>query len=168
MIAATSETRTPYPKSLTLVELGEVLVQAQNSKVVIKRDYSDSSKWTFLPSRTRARVIEGKFQETFDHYHKIKKLPYPAWITQPYMPDLRKKGEIRVFFGGWGSCLCHKHMVPTVGRRRWLCHRSGRKLHAFGACDMSLTSLRLGHYTVLDCPIHGTQTVYRTVRFTVE
>ena len=40
MTVATSNTLTPYSKYLTLVGLDDLLKLADNSKVVIKRDYS--------------------------------------------------------------------------------------------------------------------------------
>ena len=100
MRVAISETLTPFPRSLTLVGLEELLKQAQNPSVVIKRDYSDSSEWTFLPGRRRVMELEAKFQETTESYREIKTLPYPAWIAQPFMPSLLEKGELRAYVVG--------------------------------------------------------------------
>jgi glutathione synthase/RimK-type ligase-like ATP-grasp enzyme len=100
MIAATSGTLTPYPRSMILANLKELLDQATNSGVVIKRDFSDSSDFTFLPGKKRSRTLESMFKETSKSYSKVKNLPYPSWLAQPYIPALVEKGEIRAFVVG--------------------------------------------------------------------
>lgn len=106
MIAAGSTTLTPYPRSLTLVDEESLRRQATNPGLVIKRDYSDGSLWTFLPKRddkdgrARREHIRKRFLETQKCYQHITQLPYPSWLAQPYMPGLVEKGEIRAFLVG--------------------------------------------------------------------
>jgi len=117
MIAATSVTQTPYPLSLTLTTLEELVNQAENQGVVIKRDYSDSNEWTFLPQRKkRARLLETKFNETSESYRGIQNLPFPSWLAQPYMPALVEKGEIRAYVVG-GVLMYAVHTYPTGDKR---------------------------------------------------
>jgi len=117
MIVATSVTRTPYPRSITMTTWEELEKQSRNTGIVIKRDYSDSNNCTFLPPKTRKdnsryQSLKEKFIETEESYQGIKKLPYPSWIGQPYMPGLIDKGEIRAFVVG-GKLIHSTHTYPT-------------------------------------------------------
>lgn len=100
MVAAATETQTPFPRCLTLATLSDLVSQAKNPGVVIKRDYGDSNEFTFLPSKKRHRDLEMKYQETQERYSPVKCLPYPSWIAQPYISSLMDKGELRAFVVG--------------------------------------------------------------------
>jgi hypothetical protein len=115
MIAATSATLTPFPRTITLNNMGDLRDQSANRGVVIKRDFSDSSTCTFLPGKHRSRLVESKYLETQDSYEGIKKLPCPSWIAQPYIPALVDKGELRAYVAG-GKLMYSIHTWESNGQ----------------------------------------------------
>ena len=72
MIAATTATQTLYPWSLTSMNKKDLITQAENKGVDIKRDFRDLSKWTFLPQK--------KYPGP---YLRIHELPY--FICSPFI-----------------------------------------------------------------------------------
>lgn len=95
-IVAQTITRSPYPKSVVLrteVELRD----ACHKRLVIKRDYSDSTSCTFLPAKAYEEAVIKEDRETRRLYSGIRRIPRPVWMGQPFNQHLADKGELRAF-----------------------------------------------------------------------
>jgi hypothetical protein len=111
LIAATQVTNTPFPRSLTITTGAELQQACNRPMVVIKREFSDSTSCTFLPSGTQRTEVYHKFMETQRLYGGITSLPIPGWIAQPYIDSLAQKGELRAFVVG-GKVFHTVHTWP--------------------------------------------------------
>lgn len=130
MTAAMTVTKTPYPKSLTLTNEQDLRTACKNMKIVIKRDFSDSTTCTFLPAKDgrpnrRMEKALQKYAESEMLYEGIECLPRPAWLAQPWIPSLVEKGEIRAFVVG-GKLLHAVHTWPQ---------RTGDRIYHFELVD---------------------------------
>jgi hypothetical protein len=129
MTTAMTVTKTPYPKSLTLTNEQDLRTACKKVDIVIKRDFSDSTMCTFLPARAgtdhQTEKVLQIYVETERLYEEIECLPRLAWLAQPWIPLLVKKGEIRAFVVG-GKLLHAVHTWPP---------RTGHDDHHFELVD---------------------------------
>jgi hypothetical protein len=116
---ALKDTLTPYP-AFARVDLSDdnMLRHIAERNLVIKRGYSECFLHVNLPSQPRSSpsltsrvlTIESE-KETIRRMSQLNqlyndmKIEYdddaahrPEWLTQPYIPELRKFGELRVLF----------------------------------------------------------------------
>ena len=103
MVVASTITRTPFPKCVTLNSREELLKACENKALVIKREFSDSTNCTYLPDANpanRVKRVTQKLDQTLRLYGGIRSLPLPAWMGQPFISGLLHKGELRAFVAG--------------------------------------------------------------------
>lgn len=117
MTAAMGNTMTPFLRTAHL-STKQALLEACAKKVfVIKRDFSDSTSCTYLPTKegpeARKQLVSSKWDETLRVYNGIHSLPAPVWMAQVYNPHLLEKGELRAFVVG-GRVRRVIHTLPDV------------------------------------------------------
>ena len=114
-IVASQVTKSPYPRSAILRTPEDLRKSCDNTGVVIKRDFSDSTTCTFLPGSDRSGHVRRKHAETSHLYEGIDAIPTPQWMAQPFNVELAHKGEIRAFVAG-GKLRYAIHTWPQGGR----------------------------------------------------
>ncbi|KAF6740933.1 hypothetical protein DFP72DRAFT_1085851 [Ephemerocybe angulata] len=96
--------RLPMFKTWAVGSLEQVATQSLTPigrRCVFKREYSAGAKHVFLPEELGGPRREAKLKEAQQLEKKWAErgnFPEPLWIAQPYIKELKEKGELRAFF----------------------------------------------------------------------